>query len=98
MPHCLDPRMPLLSFGTTTCLAKTLASVLAVSRLKYLSPVTAFVISVMTEMTELEGSVSFIIASRFELSSDNSIEMTVLKCGLDCVDRDVSNAVLTPSD
>ena len=52
----------------------------------------------MTEMAELEGSVSFIIASRFELSSENSIEMTVLKYGLDCVYRDVSNAVLTLSD
>ena len=52
----------------------------------------------MMEMVELEGSVLFIIASRFELSSDNSRDITVIKFGIDCVDSDGSYAVLTPSD
>ena len=83
MPRSLDPGTPRLSFGTTACLAKTSASVLAVSRLKYPPPVPVFVISVMMKMVELEGSILLIISSRFELASYNSREITVLKCGID---------------
>ena len=52
----------------------------------------------MTEMAKLKGLVSFIFASRFEFASDNSIEINVLECGLDCVDSDESDKVMTPSD
>ena len=90
--------MPRLSFGMTTCLAKTSASVLAVSRLKYPPPIPAFVVFVVTEMSELEGLVWFIIALRFLLASDNSREITVLKCGIDCDDSAGSDAVSSPSD
>ena len=52
----------------------------------------------MTEMAELEGSVWFIIASSFLLASENSRDITVLECGIDDDDSDVSDAVSTPSD
>ena len=52
----------------------------------------------MTEISELEGLVLFIIASRFVSASENSREITVLECGLDDDDSDGSDAVSTPSD
>ena len=52
----------------------------------------------MTEMADFEGSVLFIIASRFVLASDSSIEINVLGCGIDDDDSDGSDAVSNLSD